>query len=198
MKRISPSLLLSILIMALMSGLALSQSSTSGSNPETTAEVEAKPGTAFKIEGEIGRALPRKMVYDPVQERMAVVDAYNRLLLINALDYSTQAVLHESGEYSDIAFSHDGHWLVVSYGITMELWDAETGTLVANLDDLGRARQLVGPMVYSSDDQMLIFYGIYPAPRALRVTETDSIIYPWVWNLKAARQEAPSTLPGGV
>lgn len=48
------------------------------------------------------------------------VDAYNRLLLVNALDYSTIAVLHERGQM-DVAFSHDGHWLAVAYGVTMEL-----------------------------------------------------------------------------
>src|SRR5262249_30512058 len=51
---------------------------------------------------------------------------------------------------------------------------------------------------FSSNDEILIFYGIYPAPRELRITETDSITYPWVWSLPTARKEAKSSLPNGL
>jgi WD40 repeat protein len=180
-------LLILALFVLLVSGLVLSQDAGS-----------ATPEKAFEIEGEIGRALPRKIVYDPQNEHMAVVDAYNRLLFINALDYSTLAVLHEFGEYGDIAFSHDGRWLAVAYGVTMELWDTQTYTRVASLPNLGNVRRLLGPIAFSSNDEILIFYGIYPAPRELRVTETDDISYPWVWHLPAARDEAESTLPNGI
>ena len=178
--------LLVLLFLLFTSGLVLSQT-----------EPPALPET-FAIEGEIGRALPRKIIYSPQREQMAVVDAYSRLLLINALDYSTIATLHDSGEYGDIVFSHDGRWLAVAHGQVMELWDTETVTLVADLTDLGSVRRLVGPLAFSSNDDILVFYGIYPAPRELRVTENDSITYPWVWHLPAARQEATSSLPGEV
>jgi len=150
---------------------------------------------AFRIEGEIGRALPRKIVYDQHTERIAVVDAYNRLLLINALDYSTLYVLHEQGDYGDVAFSHDGRWLAVAFNFTMELWDTNSGKLAASLTQLGNAKSIMGPITFSSNDAMLIFFGIYPAPRELRQQETDSITYPWVWNLTAARGEGDSTFP---
>lgn len=191
MRRTYAFLLLLVLIFT--SGAALSQ--TVPVTPETTPE--ATPEIAFQIEAEIGRALPRKIVYDPQRERMAVADAYNRLLLVNALDYSTIAVLHERGQYGDITFSHDGRWLAVAYNVTMELWDTDTGTRVATLDNLN-AKQLIGPMAFSSQDDILVFYGIYPAPRALRRTETDTIVYPWVWHLPAARGEAPSSFPNGL
>jgi WD40 repeat protein len=184
------------LLLVFFSGIVLSQDGDA--EVAGTGTITPTPQIAFSIEGEIGRALPQKIVYDPQKERMAVVDAYNRLLLVNALDYSTLAVLHERGQYGDIAFSHDGRWLAVAYGITMELWDTDTQTLVGNLPDLGNARRLLGPMAFSSNDEILIFYGVYPAPRELRVTETDSITYPWVWHLPAARGEAESTLPNGL
>jgi WD40 repeat protein len=180
-------LLILALFVVLMSGLVLAQDGGG-----TTSQ------KAFEIEGEIGRALPRKIVYDPQYEHMAVVDAYNRLLFVNALDYSTLAVLHEFGQYGDIAFSHDGRWLAVAYGVTMELWDTQTYSRAASLPNLGNVRQLLGPIAFSTNDEVLIFYGIYPAPRELRVTETDSITYPWVWHLPAARDEAESTLPNKV
>src|SRR5258707_374442 len=109
------------LLLLILSGIVLSQDSS----PSSPATPTPTPQIAFRIEGEIGRALPQKIIYDPQNERMAVVDAYNRLLLLNALDYSTLAVLHEQGEYGDIAFSHDGRWLAVAYGVTMEFWDTE-------------------------------------------------------------------------
>jgi WD40 repeat protein len=193
MKRIH--LLLSLLILITITGLVFSQNTDDTPIPPETTE---EPQVAFEIVGEIGRALPRKIVYDPQRERMAVVDAYRRLLLINAKDYSTLAVLHDRGEYGDVAFSNDGRWLAVTFGTSMELWNTETQTLAASLTNLGRVKQLLGPLAFSSNDEILIFYGIYPAPRALRVTENDTIVYPWVWHLPAARKEKPSTLPGEV
>ncbi|MEP6987486.1 MAG: WD40 repeat domain-containing protein, partial [Chloroflexota bacterium] len=70
-----------------------------------------------------------------------------------------------------------------------------TGKLAASLPDLGNARSIFGPITFTSDDKVAIFYGSYPAPRELRQTENDSINYPWVWNLPAARKEAESTFP---
>ncbi len=183
-----------VLMLLFTSGVVLSQSVPAGT-PEATAE--PTPEVAFKIESEIGRALPRKIVYDPQRERMAVADAYNRLLLVNALDYATIAVLYERGEYNDIAFSHDGRWLAVAYGDRMDVWDTDTGRLSVSLGNLN-AKRLIGPIQFSAQDEILIFYGIYPAPRALRQSETDTITYPWVWHLPAARQEAPSSFPNGV
>ncbi len=185
------TVLVACLFVAFATSLFVSSQDTSPSGGTTTATLPP----AFRIEGEIGRALPRKMVYDQRNERIAVVDAYNRLLLINALDYSTLYVLHEQGDYGDIAFSHDGRWLAVAYGITMELWDTNSGKLAAGLPDLGNARSIFGPITFSSNAEVAIFYGSYPAPRELRQSENDSINYPWVWHLPAARREADSTFP---
>ncbi len=180
----------------LVFALALSQG---GGTASAQAEATPTPQIAFRIEGEIGRALPRKIVYDPMHEQMALVDAYNRLLLINALDYSTLAVLHERGSYGDIAFSDDGRWLAVIYELTVELWDTETHQRVAQLvQEIGSAKNLTGPMDFTSDGQVLLFYGTYPAPPALRRSENDTITYPWVWNLPAARGEAESDFPNGA
>ena len=185
--------LLTLLLLVTTSGLVLSQqSSAQSATPTPTPEI------AFAIEGEIGRALPQKIVYDPTFERMAVIDAYNRLLFVNALDYSTISVLHERGSYGDVAFSHDGRWLAVGYNFTMELWDTESVSLVASLTNIGGIRQWVGTIQFTPDDQLLIFEGAYLAPPALRMSEFDTVNYPWVWHLPAARREAESTLPGGI
>lgn len=166
-----------------------------------TATLEPTPTLppSFAIEGEIGRALPRKIVYDPQGEQMAVVDAYNRLLLANALDYSTSAVLYERGNYGDVAFSRDGRWLAVLTETSVDLWDTQSFALAASMTrELGTVLSLNGPIDFSSDNQMMLFYGVYPAPAAMRRTENDTITYPWVWHLPAARGEGESTLPNGV
>lgn len=193
MRRLSALALALALLLA--SGHALSQTGDNAT-PAATDEVQLPP--AFAVVGEIGRALPRAILYEPLHERMAVVDAHNRLLLVNALDYRTLAVLHERGEYQDFAFSHDGRWLAVIVDMQVEIWDTESRQMVAQLGGLGNAKQLTGPLAFSSDDRVLLFYGIYPAPRQLRQKETDSITYPWMWHLGAARKEESSTFPKGV
>lgn len=178
-----------LLIFVCATGVTLSQEATPTPTPDPYA------GLNFRIESEIGRALPRTIIYDPVFERMAVIDAYGRLMIINALTYETQYILYEQGNYRDISFSHDGRWLALAIDTRIELYDANTGTMVADLLDLGQAKQIVGPLVFSRDDTILQFSGIYPAPRDIRITENDTVTVPWLWNLPAARNETISTFP---
>src|SRR5688500_11623144 len=51
------------------------------------------PIFTFPIAGEIGRALPRRLIYDPVGEQYAIVDAYNTLSLSDARTYRTRFTL---------------------------------------------------------------------------------------------------------
>lgn len=194
--RREPFILALFLLLAVVGGLNALSSAPAQAQTDPTAT--PPPPAAFQVVGEIGRALPKKFIYDPNFEQMAIVDAYNRLLLVDALDYSTRAVLHERGQYADIQFSHDGRWLAVLYNFTVELWDTRSMELAASLTELGGIQQLLPPVTFSADDELLIFFGSYPAPRELRVTETQRITYPWVWHLPAARGEAASTLPRGI
>lgn len=152
----------------------------------------------FTVEGELARALPRTIIYDPNFERMAVVDAYGRLMVIDALTYETLYLLYEQGNYRDITFSHDGRWLALVIDTRVELYDSATGVIVADLIDPGQPKELIPPLVFSRDDTILQFSGIYPAPRDIRITENDTVTVPWLWNLPAARDEALSTFPRGV
>src|SRR5688572_13314009 len=194
--RREPFILALFLLLAAVGGL--SALSPAPAQAQTDPTAAPRSSVAFQIVGEIGRALPKKFIYDPNFEQMAIVDAYNRLLLVDALDYSTRAVLYERGQYADIQFSHDGRWLAVLYDFTVELWDTQTQELAASLTELGSIQQLLPPITFSEDDELLIFFGSYPAPRDLRVTENQRITYPWVWHLPAARGEAESTLPRGL
>jgi|GEM_PF-735299 WD40 repeat protein len=190
-------------ILALLLVLTLGLSSLAQSQAQTPTPSDVSmtptPTITFSVQTEIARSLPRKILYNAPLEQLAMVDAYNRLVLMDALTYQTQATLYERGEYGDLAFSNDGRWLAVQVNNTVELWDAERAERVARLDaELGSVNYLLGPMAFTPDDRVLLFYGVYPAPPALRRTENDTITYPWLWHLPAARGEAASTFPNGV
>src|SRR5688572_8529212 len=120
---------------------------------------------SFEVVSEIGRAVPRRIIYEPNFERIAMVDAYNRLLLIDALTYETQHQLYDTGNYYDFAFSHDGRWFALALDTHMELYNAETGELVSQLVDPGQALSIHGPLTFSPDDNLLLFVGTHPAPQ---------------------------------
>jgi hypothetical protein len=185
MKRIV--ILAAMLASLLLVGAAVGQNASTSPND-----------ISFEVVSEIGRAVPRSIVYEPNFERIAMVDAYGRLLLINALTYETEHQLYENGIYNDYAFSHDGHWFALAIDTRMELYNAETGELVSKLDDPGQALSVHGPLTFSDDDNLLLFVGTHPAPQSLRRYENDTSDTPWIWNLTAARNEGDSTFPRKV
>jgi len=190
MKRHYGLLILMILLLAVgFVSIALAQ---------TAVEEEQVNELSFQVEAEIGRALPRSLIYDPVFDQYAVIDAYGRLLLMDALTYETRFILYEQGNYYDFAFSNNGQWLALAIGSRIELYNTQTGELAADLVDLGQAIRIQGPLEFSRDDNLLKFEGLYPAPQSLRLSENDTSIVPWIWNLTAARNEGESTFPNRV
>jgi WD40 repeat protein len=202
------ALLTTAAAITLFSMTRLARSDTTRDVTEATLQALAylSPTNAdfFSVEGEIGRAVPRRIVYSPEAELLAVVDAYNALLLMDAMTYATRYTLEPfptaEGGYTivDMRFSHDGRYLALLTDKNVELWDTQTGTRAASLVNPGTPKRLLGPLTFSSRDEVLIFYGEYAAPPAVRQSENDSVYYPWVWHLGAARAEAPSTLPGAA
>ncbi|MDX1991831.1 MAG: hypothetical protein SF029_05555 [bacterium] len=189
--------MLSLLLFFLFtSGMVLAQSGTGGTG-EPEGEGDISREISFEVVTEIGRALPRNLLYDPMFEQMLVIDAYGKLMLVDALTYETKYTLYESGSYSDFAFSHNGRWLAVALDRRIDLWDTQSGTLAADLstEDLGAPIQTQGPITFSEDDNLLLFIGLYPAPRSIRRSENDTSTVPWLWHLPAARNEAESTFP---
>ncbi len=201
-------LLITAVMIAFLSMTQLARSETALDVPEATLQALAYLNPIddefFSVEGEIGRAVPRRIVYSPEAELFAVVDAYNTLLLMDATTYATRFTLepypNEDGGYNiiDMRFSHDGRYLAFLTDKNVELWDTQTGTRAASLINPSIPKRLLGPLAFSSNDEILIFYGEYAAPPSIRQSENDSVFYPWVWHLGAARGETPSTLPGGV
>lgn len=184
MKRIA-ILVAALVLLMVAGGAALGQTTSA----DTQLELEQV--------SEIGRAVPKSILYDPNFERFAMVDAYGQFVLVNALTYETEHVLYTYGSYNDYAFSHDGKWLALTIGTDIELFNTETGEIAAKLDDPGQAIRLHGPLTFSADDNLLLFVGTHPAPQALRRYENDTSETPWIWNLTAARNEGDSTFPDG-
>ncbi len=162
------------------------------------AQNEITSQKSFEIVTELGRALPRNLIYEPKLEHIAIVDAYGRLVMVNALNYETLYTLHESGSYNDFAFSHDGRWFALAINNDIQLFDTTTGEVVSELTDPGGAINIHGPLTFSADDKLLTFYGTHPAPQALRRFENDTSETPWVWDLAAARNEGQSSFPNKV
>src|SRR5262249_23647658 len=103
--------LVAMLVLLLVAGAVVGQTAPAPENE-----------LSFQVVSEIGRAVPRSIIYDPNFERIAMVDAYNRLLLIDALTYETQHQLYENDDYHDFAFSHDGRWFALAVDKRMELY----------------------------------------------------------------------------
>jgi WD40 repeat protein len=180
-----------LILLLLLVGITLAQDTSES-------ETEAERERSFEIVAEIGRALPRSLLYDPNFERYLIVDAYGRLLFQDALTFDVQTVLYESGGYNDYAFSHDGRFLALAIEERIELWDTQTGERIARLTELGEPLQVVGAVQFSRDDRLLIFQGVYPAPRSIRVRENQTINVPWIWHIPAALGQEEAPYPGGA
>jgi len=159
-----------------------------------TDDEEPKPMT-FELINEIGRAVPRNMLYNVALDQYMLVDAYQRLVLVDGQTFTTQFVIYESGNYSDFAFSNDGTLLAIALDSRIELWDTQTGQQIARLTELGPPQRIVAPITFSRDDTLLIFEGVYAAPRSIRTFEGQTITVPWVWHIPSARGINTSNFP---
>jgi len=172
-------LLLGLLLVPLIVSIALGQT---GAQP-TFAQIQT-----------IGKVRPQGIIYDSNFDQVAMVDLQGQLVIADARDFSTKHVLYESGAYNAYEFSNDGRWLALALEIRIELWNTQTGELAASFQP--EVLQVTGPLIFSDDDQILQFDSVTPAPAAVRRSENDTTIVPWLWHLPEARGEGGSTLPG--
>lgn len=146
---------------------------------------------------QIGERRPQGIRYDPVFDRLALVDLQGRLALVDAASFQTQHILYERGAFNAYAFSHDGRYLALALDRRVELWDTQTGQFSATFEPDG-AILVQGPLLFSPDDTWLLLDTVVPAPQETRRSENDTEIIPWLWDLTAARNEAPERLRGGA
>lgn len=144
---------------------------------------------------QIGQRRPQGIRYDPVFDRLALVDLQGRLTLVDAASFQTQHILYERGAYNAYTFSHDGRYLALALDQRIELWDTQTGQRSASFEPNG-ALLVQGPLLFSPDDTWLLLDTVVPAPQETRRSENDTEIIPWLWDLPAARNEAPERLRG--
>ncbi|MBL8160871.1 MAG: PD40 domain-containing protein [Anaerolineae bacterium] len=146
---------------------------------------------------QIGERRPQGIRYDPVFDRLALVDLQGRLVLVDAASFQTQHILYDRGAYNAYTFSHDGRYLALALDRRVEIWDTQTGQLSAMFEPDG-ATLVQGPLLFSPDDTWLLLDTVVPAPQETRRSENDTEIIPWLWDLTAARNEAPERLRGGA
>jgi hypothetical protein len=158
---------------------------------------QGEPGTSFTPVQQLGQIHPQGIRYDPNFDRFVWVDPRGRLLLVDAASYDIQHVLYESGSYNAYRFSHDGRYLALAIDLRVELWDTQMGTESLSIAPDG-ALSVTGPLLWSEDDSFLLFSAVVRAPAAIRRSENDTSILPWLWDLPAARDEGDSRLPGRV
>jgi WD40 repeat protein len=153
------------------------------------------PENIFAVETVIGKPVPSKLLYNPQYNQLLTLDAYNRLVLADANTHEPLAELSYSGTVMDILFSNDGSTLAVLTSQSVDLWDVPSRSLLQRLTALNNPFTLYGPLSFSHDDTMLLFFGEYPTPRNLRTSETDRSTFPWLWDVAAARGQRQSRLP---
>lgn len=157
----------------------------------------APPPSIFTAVTQIGRTRPAGIQYDPNFDRVVYVSRDGALTLADARTFSPTGVLYESGVYSAYAFSPDGRWLALAIDRRVEIWNTTTATVSATLEPPG-ANFTQGPLTWSDDGTLLLLETNVPAPQALRRSETDTVVLPWLWDVAAARDERRSVLPGQV
>ena len=145
----------------------------------------------------IGANRPAGLLYEPNFDRFAWVDEDGQLVLVNAETLVPQRTLYTSGTFSAFNFSRNGQLLAVAIDLRIDIWDVESGVLVASFEPPG-ARRMQGPLQFTRNDELLVFDSIVPAPQELRRSENDTVILPWVWDIAAARDQRNSVLVNQV
>jgi WD40 repeat protein len=151
----------------------------------------------FIPDRQIGAVRPAGIQYDPNFDRFAWVDDLGRLLIVDAATYTPIRTLYDTGSYNGYSFSRNGRLFAVAIGRRVDVWDIESGSVIAQIEPQG-ANSVQGPFYFSLDDEFLLFDSITPAPQELRRSENDTRILPWIWDVAAAADFRPSKLPNRV
>lgn len=149
----------------------------------------------FSVYQVLGAQRPSGLLYNQPYDQIAWVNPTGSLELIDATDFSLQHRLYQRGNYNAYRFSPDGRYLAVAIERRLEIWDAQTGELDVLLEPDG-ALGVEGPLYISDDGGLLHFNSRVPAPQSIRRSENDTSLVAWLWDLRDARGEAPSSLAG--
>ena len=146
MKKFLGVFLFSTIFLGIM-GLVLAQD-----EPADDGEIEAARPITFELVNEIGRAVPRNMLYNAPLDQYLVVDAYNSLVLMDAPTFTTQHVIYDVGDYADFARRTDkvqAPWVAGYYASgsnRIVMYDDATGPTFA------RANQQVAELEKQADE----------------------------------------------
>lgn len=164
----------------LLVGIVFSQSST--------------PISTFTEVQQIGLPSPQGIRYDPKFDRFAMVTTEGQLVLVDAKTRETQYVLYENGNYYGYEFSNNGQWIAVARQGVVDIWNTQSGEKDLELQPTV-ALEFSALLQWSDDDELLMFKAVVPAPDAIRRSEDDTTLTPWLWDLEAERRNRTSILP---
>jgi WD40 repeat protein len=157
-----------------------------------------QPTRTFEIIGQIGQLRPQGVEYNRVFDQYVMIDSVGNLILMDATTYTVQHTLYPVGtNINSYEFSHNGELLAVAIDTRIDIWDTRTGQIVADFAPDG-ALSAQRPLYFSEDDAFLAFETVIRAPQAIRRSENDTSILPWLWDLAAGRRIRGSELPGRV
>ena len=154
------------------------------------------PPEVFVPYRQIGELRPFGVQYDQNFDRFVWVDRDGRLVLVDAATYTVQHVLYASGAFNAYRFSHDGTLLALAIDRRVELWDTASGERRAVFEPSG-ANLVQGRLHFTNDDSWLLLDTVVPAPPETRRSENDTSIIPWLWDVNAALERAPSRVANG-
>ncbi len=182
MKRWRVFIVMMIFLMGL-AGLALAQ--------------QGRPANPFVLQTRItAGSVPANFVVEPVYDRLIMAVA-QQVVIQDAATFETQRTIGRSVTINASAISHDARMIALAAGRVIELWDIETGDLIASVEPPG-ANFVTAPLMFSADDSYLLFTANIPASQATRRSENDTDLLTWLWDVNAARRLGSSRLPGRV
>ncbi|MEO0561859.1 MAG: hypothetical protein AAF125_07090, partial [Chloroflexota bacterium] len=156
------------------------------------------PAEGVTVVQQITKPRPTGSLYNrPLDQILWIEAGSGALQLVDARTYSVQHTLYETGLYNTYTFSADGRLLAVGLERRVDLWDATTGELLETFEPQG-VLDIAAPLQFAEDNGLLLVNSVVRAPQAIRRSENDTSILPWLWDIPSALREADSTLPGGV
>ncbi|MBC8098730.1 MAG: hypothetical protein H7Y11_04765, partial [Armatimonadetes bacterium] len=163
--------------------------------PNTPSPAATELPRLFDVLVQIGDPHPQSARYNRAFDQYAMINVVDQLVLVDAQTYQEQHILYQGdANINAFRFSNDGRWLAIAIDIRVEVWDTQTGLKVVEITPDG-ALSTQRPLYWSDDDTLLSFETVIRAPQAIRRSENDTSILPWLWDVAAARRERGSRLP---
>lgn len=157
------------------------------------------PPELLRQAASIGRVRPNGIAYEPNFDRFVWTNANTgQLQIVDARTFQPIHTLYDDFDFGrHYTLSHNGQYIAVANQRVVDLFEMNTGTLLASIEPNG-SRGIQSPLIFSDDDSYLLISTIVPERPELRRSENDTTIVPYIWDVANALDIARSRLPGRV